>query len=222
MKKSFKRVLSLTAVSLLLAPSLFAEDMAVRIDRSIKTLDQKQHSDQPIPEALLEHAKGVAIFSLTKAGAIVGGRSGEGLVIVRTADGKWSAPSAFNIEGVSVGAQIGFTDVKYILILNTDAAVQHFTSSGKTAWDAAASVTVDTKSATGKLAIGDLEKADTVIYRDSNGAFVGATLGSTEIYRADSVNLKAYGENGELINILNGNIVAPSVAKPLYMLVAKS
>ena len=111
------------------SPVLRAADMHERIQTATQILEQKQGSDEPIPADLLDHAKGVAIFSLTKAGLGIGGQGGEGIVLLRLgqkAVSTWSAPSAFNLGGGSLGAQIGFTEVRYIVVLNTDDAVRHF------------------------------------------------------------------------------------------------
>ena len=53
-----------------------------------------------IPKAVLERAKGLAVFRIIKAGFIVTGRAGSGVVIARLDDGSWSAPSAI-ATGVS-------------------------------------------------------------------------------------------------------------------------
>src|SRR5713101_5961231 len=58
--------------------------------------------DKGIPEDLLEKAQCVGIVpNLKRAGFIVGGKYGKGVVVCR-AQGGWSAPSTIRIEGGSV------------------------------------------------------------------------------------------------------------------------
>ncbi len=83
--------------------------MQERIHTATRILGEKQHSDEPIPAELLNHAKGVAIFTVTKAGLGIGGQGGEGIVMLQLGDLKahsWTAPCAFNLGGASLGAQI--------------------------------------------------------------------------------------------------------------------
>src|SRR2546421_7851266 len=57
--------------------------------------------DQSIPQSLLDKAEAVAVFpGVIKAGFIVGGRSGQG-VISRRVPGGWSAPAFFKLGGAS-------------------------------------------------------------------------------------------------------------------------
>lgn len=53
-----------------------------------------------IPKAVLERASGLAVFRIIKAGFLVTGRAGSGIVIARLDDGTWSAPSCI-ATGVS-------------------------------------------------------------------------------------------------------------------------
>src|SRR6185369_16396509 len=63
--------------------------------------------DKAIPRDLLSDAKCVAVFpAVVKAGFIVGGRGGRGVVSCRAGSG-WSAPVFLNLKGGSVGLQIG-------------------------------------------------------------------------------------------------------------------
>jgi lipid-binding SYLF domain-containing protein len=102
--------------------------------------------------------------------------------------------------------------------LNTDEAVRRFTGSGKLDWDATATGTAGSDSATAKASTGDLEHRDVVVYKDSDGVFGGATLGGTSVERKDSINQEAYGDNVRTRNILNGKVHPPKSAGRLYQL----
>src|SRR4051812_7503306 len=90
------------------AAKVFTEIMAAR--------------DKAIPRDLLDKAEAVAVFpNVIKAGFIVGGRGGSG-VISRRVTGGWSAPAFFKLGGASVGLQIGASSTDFVLLfMNRDA-----------------------------------------------------------------------------------------------------
>src|SRR2546426_11613541 len=77
--------------------------------------------DKAIPQNLLDKAEAIAVFpGVIKAGFIVGGRGGHG-VISRRGPGGWSAPAFFNLGGGSVGLQIGASETDFVLLfMNQD------------------------------------------------------------------------------------------------------
>lgn len=223
MKKYFIKLLPLGLAIALLTPTSFlrADDMNERIQTAIDILGNKASSSDPIPLDLISHAKGVAIFTVTKAGLGLGGQGGEGIVIRHIGDvisQSWSAPSAFNLGGGSVGAQIGFTQDSYIIILNTEEVLRHFTSKGKMNWDATATGTAGSDSETEKATTAYLQRREMVIYKASSGVFGGATLGGSWIERKDEINQQAYGDDVHERNILNGTVAAPLSSGRLYNL----
>lgn len=59
-----------------------------------------------IPDAILGQAKGLAIITAVKVGAVVTYNVGTGLVVARREDGSWSPPSAISSIGMGWGAQV--------------------------------------------------------------------------------------------------------------------
>lgn len=59
-----------------------------------------------IPKAVLQQAKGLAVFSVVKAGFVWSGKAGSGVVTARLPDGSWSAPSCIATGGVGFGLQV--------------------------------------------------------------------------------------------------------------------
>jgi lipid-binding SYLF domain-containing protein len=78
--------------------------------------------DKAIPKDLLDNAEAVAVFpDVIKAGFIIGGRGGQG-VISRRVPGGWSAPAFFKLGGGSIGLQIGASSTDFVLLfMNEDA-----------------------------------------------------------------------------------------------------
>ncbi len=72
--------------------------------------------DKEIPKDILDGAECVAVFpDVLKAGFIVGGRGGRGVMSCRTADG-WSAPVYLNLGGGSIGLQIGAQSTDFVML----------------------------------------------------------------------------------------------------------
>ncbi|KAF9576464.1 hypothetical protein BGW38_008147, partial [Lunasporangiospora selenospora] len=86
--------------------------------------------DNIIPSDILAKAKGLAIFTVIKAGFLFSGRAGSGLVVARLDDGTWSAPSAIGTGGMGFGGQIGAELTDFVIVLNNRAAVKSFSSGG--------------------------------------------------------------------------------------------
>ena len=75
-----------------------------------------------IPDAILGRAKGLAIITAVKMGAVVTYNVGTGLVVARREDGSWSPPSAISSIGMGWGAQV------CVSTLNNSRVVQVFLS----------------------------------------------------------------------------------------------
>ncbi|CAN0236608.1 unnamed protein product, partial [Laminaria digitata] len=82
-------------------------------------------------------------------GFIVAGRVGTGLVLARTEEGFWSAPSAIATLGMGWGALIGGEITDFVLVLNTDSAVEAFSGRGQLSIGAELSVAVGPLGRTG-------------------------------------------------------------------------
>lgn len=93
---------------------------------SIDVLDDLVNApDRGIPEKLLKEAQAVAVFPhVLKAGFVIGGRHGRGLISVRKEDGSWSNPVFLSITGGSVGFQVGAQSTDVVLVFRTKNGVK--------------------------------------------------------------------------------------------------
>jgi lipid-binding SYLF domain-containing protein len=220
---NMKSLLSVS-LALLLACPLFvrAADMDERIHDAIHIVDKRQGSADPIPQEILQNARGVAICTIIKGGIGIGGQGGEGIVIIRHYGGAapvWRAPSAFNISGASLGAQLGFSTISYIIVLNTDRAIAQFFGQGKVKWDATATGTAGGDTGVQSESTRSLEARDVLVYRDSGGLFGGATFGGSSIEVKSEINQQEYGPHTHVRDILEGKVAPPPEAQRLYDLI---
>ena len=157
--------------------------------------------EKSIPGDLLDRAEAVAVFpSVLKAGFIVGGRGGSGVISRRVAGG-WSAPVFFDLGGGSIGLQIGAASTDYILLFMNENAVEsllkdNFEIGGE--GSAAAGPVGRSASASTDARL----NAQILSYSRSKGAFAGLELKGVVIKPDNEDNLQVYGMNAR--DILTG------------------
>src|SRR6266699_2373983 len=148
--------------------------------------------EKSIPRDLLERAEAVAVFpGVLKAGFIVGGRGGSGVISRRVAGG-WGAPAFFDLGGGSIGLQIGAASTDYILLFMNEHAVESLLSDkfeigGE--GSAAAGPVGRSASASTDVKL----NAQILSYSRSKGAFAGLELKGVVIKPDNDDNLQVYG-----------------------------
>ena len=158
--------------------------------------------ERSIPRDLLDKAEAVAVFpSVIKAGFILGGRGGSG-VISRRVSGGWSAPAFFDLGGGSIGLQIGASSTDFILLFMNEHAVDsllsdNFEIGGE--GSAAAGPVGRSASASTDVRL----NAQILSYSRSRGAFAGLELKGVVIKPDNEDNTHVYGMNAR--DILTGN-----------------
>jgi len=187
------------ACGLLLAGSLpvRADDGPAAIVESATQVLQEiaEIPEQAIPPSLLNKAHGLAIIpNLFKAGLIVGGKHGRGILVVRGADGAWSDPVVVSLSGGSIGWQIGAQSSDVILVIRTMRSVNAMTA-GKFTLGADASVAagpVGRQASAGT----DIEfKAEVYSYSRSRGLFAGLALDGSVLGIDHDGNADFYGRD---------------------------
>ncbi|MBV9928303.1 MAG: lipid-binding SYLF domain-containing protein [Acidobacteria bacterium] len=149
-------------------------------------------ADRSIPRELLDRAEAVAVFpGMLKAGFVVGGRGGSG-VISRRVTGGWSAPAFFKLAGASIGPQIGASKTDLILLfMNQDALkglLEDKLEIGGEA-SAAAGPVGRAASASTNLTL----DAGILSYSRGKGLFVGLELKGAVINPDNNLNQALYG-----------------------------
>ena len=203
----------LAAAVLFLAGTSWAKDNAnaksQELSSAAQTLQQITSSNQ-VPRPLLDQAQCVGVVpKLTKAGFIVGGEHGNGVVSCRTANG-WSAPAFITITGGSVGLQAGGEHQEIVLLMNNQGKEE--LTNGH--WDlgaeaVAAGPTGDSAGATQSTGW----KAPVLSYAHSSGAYAGANLQGSKIDLDQDANHNLYGKSASIQSILEGQVQTPEGAQ---------
>ena len=127
---------------------------------------------------IMRRAQGMYIVpEYGKAGFIIGGKGGAGVVTVRH-NGDWTPPAFYNFGGLSIGAQIGATGGSIIFLLMNQKAVNTFRSGSKFALTANAGLSVVTYSTAGQANLG---RADVILLTNTRGAYAGATIEASNV-----------------------------------------
>lgn len=173
--------------------------------------------DHSIPKDLLEKAHCVGIVpSLKRAGFIVGGKYGKGVITCRASNSTgWSAPSTIRIEGGNIGLQIGAGETDLVFIVmnkkGEDDLLRDKFTIGADASAMAGPVGRETAAQTDALA-----RAEILAYSRSRGVFVGITLDGATLRPDNDDNQKLYGSALTQGEILHGKVAPPASAQHLY------
>ena len=168
--------------------------------------------EKAIPRDVLRGAKGLAILSVVKAGFIFSAKGGQGVVIARTPRG-WSGPSFIATGGGGWGLQVGAQVTDFVIVLNTDAAVQAFSRGGNVTLGVDLSAAAGPVGRTASGAV--LPTAAVYTYSRSKGLFVGVSLEGAVIGTQRQSNFHYYGKPVRADSILSGLTKPPPGAAAL-------
>lgn len=208
----FCLVLSLVSVMAWAAP-----DPETRIKNSNRVLDEvMQTPEHRIPQRMLRDAYAVAVIpDVVKAGLIVGGRRGRGVIAVRGADGAWSNPSFLTLTGGSIGFQAGVQSTDVVLVFRSQRGVDSIVN-GKFTLGADASVAAGPVGRTAQAATDAELKAEIYSYSRARGLFAGVALDGAVLAIDHRANQSTYGRNVTPRAIFEGRVSSsPAVAVDL-------
>jgi SH3 domain-containing YSC84-like protein 1 len=189
------------------------------VDQAATVIERFQAvPEKAIPQAVIKDARGLAIMTVIKAGFGFSGRGGKGVVVARTANG-WSGPSAIGTGGAGFGLQIGAQVTEFVMILNTDAAVQAFSRDVNVTLGGDISVAAGPIGRNAEAAITPIAAIYT--YSRSQGLFAGVSLEGTVIGTRNDANAEYYGRRVTPEEILSGKVPPPSGATRLVQVLTR-
>jgi lipid-binding SYLF domain-containing protein len=177
--------------------------------------DIMQAPDKAIPQDLLRDAKAIAVIpDMIKAGFIFGGRRGEGLISVKSANGTWSNPSFITMTGGSVGFQAGVSSTDVVLVFRTRRGVDSIVR-GKFTLGADASAAAGPVGRTATAATDGQLKAEIYSYSRTRGLFAGVAIDGAALRIDYDANAEVYGAGITPRRIFEGGVshVPPAVVK---------
>jgi lipid-binding SYLF domain-containing protein len=186
------------------------KDAKVHVQNAVEVVQQMKQD--PGVARLLDTAHGVFIVPEYGEGALVVGAHGGAGVLVAKHNGAWTGPAFYDMGGITVGAQVGGAGGAVAMILTSERAVEEFKDGENNfSLDANADLVMVNYSADVQASAG---KGDVVLWSDTEGAFVGASLGVSNINSDEDQNDAFYGRDITARQILTGGTANPQ-AQPL-------
>ncbi len=207
--------LALVLAGLLAATAVVAgqrED--VRADDAVRVVKQIQAiPESAIPDRLLDDAKAIVVVPDTiKAGFMIGGRRGLGVMSVKSADGTWSNPVFVKLAGASFGLQAGVQSADVVLVFRNDRSLDSIVN-GKVTLGADAGVAAGPVGRNAAAATDGQLKAEIWSWSRARGLFAGVALDGAVLSIDNGANRSAYGEGTTPRAIFEGRAPnAPSAA----------
>ncbi|KAF5361083.1 hypothetical protein D9756_004875 [Leucocoprinus leucothites] len=196
-----------------------AEKAANILESFLADPDRPDSALNSIPKAVLQRARGLAVFSVVKAGFVFSGKAGSGLVIGRLPDGSWSAPSCIGTAGVGWGLQVGADITDFVIVLNSEDAVRAFSLGGNVTIGGNVAATAGPIGTGGSVQASLAHPAPMFSYSKSKGLFAGVSLEGTVLIERKDANRDFYGSPVPAKDILGGRVPPPEVASRLYEII---
>jgi lipid-binding SYLF domain-containing protein len=158
-----------------------------------------------IPPALLQDSQGVAIIpNVVKAGFLIDGRFGRGVVLLRQPDGSWSNPLFLALAGAGIGFQAGVQSTDVVLVFKTKNSLERFLKGkGKLTLGGDVAVAAGPVGRQAEAATDGQLKAEIYSYSRSRGLFAGVSLEGSALRVDAEANEAFYGvRNGAPADLL--------------------
>ena len=186
----------------------------VRADDAVRVVKQIQSiPESAIPDRLLDEAKAIVVVPDTiKAGFMLGGRRGLGLMSVKSPDGTWSNPVFVKLAGASFGLQAGVQSADVILVFRSERGVDSIVN-GKFTLGADAGIAAGPVGRNAAAATDGALKAEIWSWSRARGLFAGVALDGAVLSIDNGANRSAYGSGTTPRAVFEGRAPqAPSAA----------
>ncbi|MFC7301768.1 lipid-binding SYLF domain-containing protein [Cognatiluteimonas weifangensis] len=163
---------------------------AVRVLTDIQAIPESA-----IPDKLLDEAHAIVVVPDTiKAGLVIGGRRGHGLLAVKRADGTWSNPGFVTLTGGSIGFQAGVQSADVVLVFRSDRGLESIVN-GKFTLGADAGVAAGPVGRNASASTDGEMKAEIWSWSRARGLFAGVALDGAVLAIDDAANEAVYGRD---------------------------
>jgi len=189
------RILAAVVIVAFASPALAQQDQQDIVDKARISLNALRNDpDHPNLNAVLGRAKAVLIIpSLLKAGFLIGGEGGSGVLLVRNGNGEWSAPAFYTLASGSIGLQVGVQDAEVLFAVMTDKGLQQVIKN-QFKMGADASVALGPIGGGVEASTTLNLKADIYAFSRAKGAFAGGSFEGSLIKAREEWNKAYYGQ----------------------------
>jgi len=209
--------LILTLPAAAAADAQVAEQDRVR-DASAVLADITRVPEKGLPISLLREAQAIMIFpDMLKAGFIIGGRHGHGVVLVRNEQGLWGYPVLLSISGGSIGGQIGVQATDLVLVFKSRRGVENLLRGKHLTLGADVSVAAGPIGRSIEAGTDTAFRSEILSYSRSRGLFAGIAADGSKVKVDHAANTAFYGKPAPPVEVvLDGRLATmPTVANDL-------
>lgn len=165
----------------------------------------------------LRKAHGVLLIpTYTKAGFIIGGAGGKGVLLTRDRDGSWNGPAFYYLGAASIGFQAGVDVAEIMLMVMTEKGVDALLG-GDIKLGGDVGVAIGPKGAAANAAT-----ADIIGFSRSQGLFAGVAFDGSVVNPDADLNRAYYGSATSPVDILVRRTAANAAAGDLRAAVTRA
>jgi len=170
------------------------EDQQAIVERAAMALTRmRQNPRFAGVDAYISHAQAIMIFPrVIKAAVLFGGEGGNGVLMSRGTDGRWSNPAFYSLGAPSIGLQAGYQEATVVLFIMDRKTLEQALDSSLTlgASSGATLGTIGERDTTANT----VDKANVYQMVESGGVYAGLSLAGYVISARAQHNLEYYGK----------------------------
>lgn len=182
-------------MGLLISTTLYGSAEEKILDSSNALKNMMRDSKIKIPQKIIENAQAIAIFPATiEISMFLGGKTGNGVMVVRRSDGSWSYPFFVKLGGAGLGFQVGVEKKDILMIFKSTDSVQKLMNNKMTLGVDASVAAGPAGNSAGRGSEADF-KSEVYTYTKTQGAFVGVSFDGSVMNHDYDENIELYGNN---------------------------
>lgn len=187
--------LAATAALAVAATAVAGPREDARARNAVRVLAEIQEiPESAIPNKLLDEARAIVVVPDTvKAGLVIGGRRGHGVMSVKSPDGTWSAPAFLRLTGGSIGLQAGVQSADVVMVFRNDRSLDSIVN-GKLTLGADVGVAAGPLGRHAATATDGQLQAEIWSWSRARGLFAGIALDGAVLSIDDEANQAVYGQ----------------------------
>ncbi|MDD3343179.1 MAG: lipid-binding SYLF domain-containing protein [Sulfurospirillaceae bacterium] len=169
-----------------------AEEKLLDSSNALKNMLRDTHA---IPRKIFQTAQAIAIFPSTiEISMFLGGKTGNGVMVVRKSDGSWSYPFFVKLGGAGFGLQLGVESKDILMVFKSKDSIKKMMNQKITLGVDASVAAGPAGESVGKGSEVDF-KSEIYTYTKTEGLFVGFSLDGSVLNHDYDKNIELYGNN---------------------------
>jgi SH3 domain-containing YSC84-like protein 1 len=169
-----------------------AEEKLLDASNALKSMLRDSNA---IPSSVSSKAQAIGVFPGTlEISMLLGGKTGNGVMVVRKDDGSWSYPFFVSLGGAGFGLQLGVEKKDILMIFQTKDSVKKMMDNKMTLGVDASVAAGPAGASIGKGAEVNFQ-AEVFTYTKTEGLFLGFSLDGSVLNHDYDQNIELYGNN---------------------------